>query len=75
MDTWSGEAPPATADRLSDRELDALTLMALGKTNRAIAQQLLISEGTVKAHIKHILSKLNAGNRTEAVAIARSLQI
>jgi DNA-binding NarL/FixJ family response regulator len=70
-----GEPDHGAADRLSDREVEILKLMALGKTNRTIAEQLRISEGTVKTHIKHIFSKLDANNRTEAVSIGRSLQI
>ena len=52
---------------LSRRELDVVTLMAEGKSNGAIATHLVISEGTVKTHVKHILRKLKASNRAEAV--------
>lgn len=55
---------PAT---LTPRELEVLDLMAGGRTNLAIAQQLFITDGTVKQHVKHILRKLNAANRSEAV--------
>ncbi|MEN6411074.1 MAG: LuxR C-terminal-related transcriptional regulator [Anaerolineaceae bacterium] len=60
-------------DPLSDRELDVLRMMATGATNQAIADRLVITVGTVKSHINHILGKLNARNRTEAVAKARQL--
>ena len=58
---------------LSQREMDVLHLMAEGASNQAIAEQLVISVGTVKSHINHILNKLNASNRTAAVARARQL--
>jgi DNA-binding CsgD family transcriptional regulator/GAF domain-containing protein len=53
---------------LTDREFEVLELVALGRTNAAIASQLVISEGTVKQHVKHILRKLRVGNRAEAVS-------
>ena len=59
---------PATPDSvLTSRELDVLRLMATGDTNARIATRLVISEGTVKSHVKHILRKLSAANRAEAV--------
>lgn len=60
-------APPAPDSVLTSRELDVLRLMATGDTNARIATRLVISEGTVKSHVKHILRKLNAANRAEAV--------
>lgn len=58
------------AEELSARELDVLRLVAQGKQNKEIAADLFITERTVKFHISSILSKLAAGNRTEAVTIA-----
>jgi len=55
---------------LSERELQVLDQMALGKSNKEIGQQLYISEYTVKNHVKSVLKKLNALGRTEAIAIA-----
>lgn len=52
---------------LTARELEVLKLMASGATNGGIAQRLVISEATVKSHVKHILRKLRAANRAEAV--------
>lgn len=52
---------------LSDREREVLRLMALGETNGRIASRLVITEGTVKSHVRHILRKLSAANRAEAV--------
>jgi two-component system, NarL family, response regulator len=55
---------------LSERELQVLDQMALGKSNKEIGQQLYISEYTVKNHVKSVLKKLSALGRTEAIAIA-----
>ncbi len=57
-------------DSLTDRELEVLRLMAQGQMNKEIAAALVISERTVKFHVSAILSKLGAGNRTEAVRLA-----
>jgi DNA-binding CsgD family transcriptional regulator len=54
---------------LTRREIDVLKHMASGKTNAGIAARLVISEGTVKSHVKHILRKLAAANRAEAVSV------
>ena len=53
---------------LTRREVEVLRLMAAGDTNGRIARRLVISEGTVKSHVKHILRKLGAANRAEAVS-------
>lgn len=58
---------------LTERELEILMLVADGLSNKRIAQQLVISVGTVKGHLNHLLGKLNAQNRTEAVAHAQRL--
>ena len=60
---------------LSPREIEVLTLIADGKTNKEIAQQLIVSPGTIKAHTSSIYRKLDVANRTEAVARARQLSI
>lgn len=57
---------------LSERELDVLRLLAEGHPNREIAEQLFVSEATVKTHVQHILRKLHAENRTAAVAAAQA---
>jgi DNA-binding NarL/FixJ family response regulator len=59
-----------TDDPLSEREVEVLKLVMEGNRNREIANQLLISEETVKAHMKHIIGKLGASDRTQAVTIA-----
>ncbi len=55
---------------LSDRELEVLRLMATGKSNLEISAVLSIAEGTVKFHVKNILSKLAVGDRTQAMIVA-----
>jgi len=57
-------------ESLTAREIEVLREVANGNRNRDIGKALDISEDTVKAHIKHIMEKLGAGDRTEAVAIA-----
>lgn len=57
-------------DALTEREIEVLRYVANGQRNRDIAEQLFISEETVKVHIKHIMEKLSASDRTQAVAIA-----
>jgi DNA-binding NarL/FixJ family response regulator len=54
---------------LTDREVEVLGQIASGNRNRDIAERLFISEETVKVHIKHIMEKLGASDRTQAVAI------
>ncbi len=54
---------------LTAREVQIIELMAEGMSNSRIAEQLVISEGTVKQHVKHVLRKLGAGNRVEAVSM------
>lgn len=58
---------------LSERELEVLNCLAAGQTTQQISHQLFISENTVKTHIRHILEKLEASNRTEAVGKAMQL--
>lgn len=61
---------PPTKEPLTDRELDVLKLVAQGLTNQEIADQLVISEGTVRTHVSNILSKLHLANRTQAALYA-----
>ena len=56
-------------EALTEREIDVLQHVAGGNRNRDIAEQLFISEETVKVHVKHIMQKLGASDRTAAVAI------
>ncbi|WP_370937373.1 LuxR C-terminal-related transcriptional regulator [Amycolatopsis sp. cg13] len=55
-------------DLLTRREIEIIELMAHGDTNKQIADRLIVSEGTVKAHVRQILRKLKAANRAEAVS-------
>jgi DNA-binding NarL/FixJ family response regulator len=57
-------------ESLTGRELEVLRLVAGGNRNRDIAERLSISEETVKVHVKHVMEKLGASDRTQAVAIA-----
>jgi LuxR family transcriptional regulator, regulator of acetate metabolism len=59
--------PDALGDELTRRELEVLTMLAEGATNVGIAQRLVVSEGTVKTHVKHIFRKLGVQNRSHAV--------
>jgi two-component system, NarL family, response regulator DegU len=68
------EAVPLT-EPLTLRELEVLGLMKLGRTNRQIAADLVISLGTAKNHVEHIISKLGVSDRTQAVVKALELGI
>jgi LuxR family maltose regulon positive regulatory protein len=60
---------------LTRRELEVLGLVAAGRPNREIADELVVTLETVKKHLSHIFDKLGAANRTEAVARARELRL
>lgn len=66
---------PETGETLTSREIEVLRLIATGASNRAIAEQLVITERTVKAHVSHILRKLEVSSRTQAAARARDLRL
>jgi DNA-binding NarL/FixJ family response regulator len=57
-------------ETLSERELEVLTLIAQGETNRGAAARLFVSEATIKTHLLHIYAKLEVGDRAAAVAVA-----
>lgn len=75
-DARGAAAPRTEASRsapsqpLTARELEVLEHVALGKTNREIAEEFVISVGTVKNHVEHIIAKLEASDRTQAVVCA-----
>ena len=69
------QSPAVLVEPLSERELEVLTLIANGLSNREIAQELVLSLPTIKWHTSNIYSKLGVGNRTTAVARARELHI
>jgi DNA-binding NarL/FixJ family response regulator len=71
-------APPETPGPvrpLTSREIEVLELVALGRTNRQIAQTFTLSVGTVKNHVEHIIAKLGVSDRTQAVVRALQLGI
>jgi len=63
--------PPGLVEPLTDRETAVLRLIAAGKSNQRIAHELVVTLDTVKKHVSHVLGKLGAANRTEAVTRAR----
>ena len=66
-------AVPGLVEQLTARELEVLVLLAAGTPNPRIAEELVVSLDTVKKHVSHLLGKLGAANRTEAVTRARQL--
>jgi LuxR family maltose regulon positive regulatory protein len=76
-DAGPGRVPaaPGLVEQLTSRELEVLEMLAAGASNQAIASQLVVTLDTVKKHVSHVLSKLGAANRTEAVARARELSL
>ena len=67
------QRPPASAGLLSPREREVLPLLARGMTNREIADELVITQHTVKIHVEHILAKLEVSDRTQAAVRAIEL--
>jgi LuxR family maltose regulon positive regulatory protein len=61
-----------TGQTLTRREIEVLQLISAGATNQEIADRLVISKSTVKAHVSHILAKLDVSNRTQAASCARA---
>ena len=66
-------AVPGLVEQLTSRELEVLRMLAAGRSNQAIAAELVVAFDTVKKHVSRLLDKLGATNRTEAVARAREL--
>jgi DNA-binding NarL/FixJ family response regulator len=75
LNAVSTEPVRSPESELSDRELEVLGCLARGRTTAQIASELFISENTVKTHVRHILEKLEASNRAEAVSKAIQLGI
>jgi DNA-binding NarL/FixJ family response regulator len=66
-------ASPAASLGLTQREAEVLTLLAAGRTNRQIGQELFITEKTASVHVSRILAKLGVAGRGEAAAVAHRL--
>lgn len=73
LDTGPARVPETVTSPLSERELEVLRLAAAGRRSREIAEQLFITERTVKAHLTSIFTKLNVSSRAEAIARAMEL--
>jgi DNA-binding NarL/FixJ family response regulator len=71
----TGDQNRAMASVLSGREMEVLECLARGKTTSQIAEELFISDNTVKTHVRHILEKMDASNRAEAVSKAVQLGV
>jgi LuxR family maltose regulon positive regulatory protein len=76
-DTARRDQPVVTAglEPVTPRELQVLRLLADGASNAELARALVVEQSTVKTHLIHLYSKLDAHNRTQAVARARALQL
>ncbi|MGL5793434.1 MAG: response regulator [Waterburya sp.] len=74
LDSDTAEEPVVEPEltELTPREVDVINLIGTGCTNREIAQQLYITEGTVKTHVTHILNRLNLRNRSQIAIYANS---
>ena len=66
----AGPAPAPLPDGLTPREAEVLTLIAAGLSNAEIAERLVVSEATVKSHVNHMLAKIGARDRAQAVGYA-----
>ena len=67
------DSEPVLVEPLTEREMEVLRLVAAGQANREIADELVVVLDTVKKHVRSILRKLGACNRTHSVARARAL--
>ena len=70
LNRWANADAHPQVGQLSERETEVLALVAQGRSNREIATELFLSEGTVKIHVSHIMTKLDIDRRTELVRFA-----
>ena len=70
LNKWANDGATPPPGQLSEREVDVLELVAQGRSNREIAEELFVSEGTVKIHVSHIMSKLDLDRRIGLVRYA-----
>jgi DNA-binding CsgD family transcriptional regulator len=75
MSSGGASGPRVPTVRLTPRECDVLELLGEGASNRAIAEQLLLAEPTVKGHVRSLLDKFGASSRLEVVAFARRAEL
>lgn len=72
---WNKKVEVNLPETLTDREMEVLRLIASGLSNKEMAERLVLSEGTIKTHIHHLMGKLDAQSRTHAIARARELKL
>jgi LuxR family maltose regulon positive regulatory protein len=72
-ETAQGSRAQPLVEAMSERELEILRLMEKGLSNREIAERLVITVGTTKSHVHHILEKLGTGSRMQATVKAKEL--
>jgi DNA-binding NarL/FixJ family response regulator len=80
IDHFASRSPPSAKDlsvlqQLTEREREVFELVAQGLSNAEIAERLVLSEGTVKTHLKHVFEKLDVRDRTQAVILAYELGV
>ncbi|MEM8631904.1 MAG: response regulator transcription factor [Pseudomonadota bacterium] len=73
--TEAGESPKSAPFGLTSRERQILEMLTLGRSNKVIAQELVLKEVTVKFHVTNIMSKMGVTNRTQAALLAKSAEI
>jgi len=64
-----------TAEPLTEREVEVLRIVAQGKSNQEIAEELVLSKATVRTHVKNVYGKLQVHKRSQAIAKARELKL